>query len=149
MMPTTRRAIGAVCPRQDRGTVSNLNSDFCSIEDRDFFIRGCIEIPIVGQADMFVWGVWSSLSKESFRRALELWVSDPAEDEPSRFGWLSNNIEGYPATLNLKTNVHFRKGRSRPRIVLEPTDHPLTIEQRNGITIERVQEIAAALQHRH
>lgn len=28
-----------------------------------------------------------------------------------------------------------------PYVELEPTDHPLAIEQRNGITLERVKEI--------
>ena len=126
-------------------TLENAHSKLLDIPG---FIRGCIEIPIIGRSDVLMWGVWSSLSKESFLRALELWNIDPDEGESARFGWLSNNIKGYPPTLNLKTNVHFRAGRSRPRIVLESTDHPLAVEQRDGITIERVQQIAAALQHR-
>ncbi|WP_308294565.1 hypothetical protein [Streptomyces sp. RKAG290] len=35
----------------------------------------------------------------------------------------------------------------RPLIELEPTDHPLAVEQRNGITLDRVREIAEAVQH--
>lgn len=34
-----------------------------------------------------------------------------------------------------------------PFIELEPTDHPLATEQRNGITMDRVREIAEALLH--
>lgn len=30
---------------------------------------------------------------------------------------------------------------------LEPTDHPLALEQREGITLQRVQAIAARLLH--
>jgi hypothetical protein len=32
---------------------------------------------------------------------------------------------------------------------LDSTDHPLSVDQRKGITMERVQEIVAALMHRH
>jgi len=47
--------------------------------------------------------------------------------------------------LNLKTLVHLRSGGLRPFIELEPTDHPLAVEQRNGISMTRVEEIASLL----
>lgn len=33
-----------------------------------------------------------------------------------------------------------------PYVELEPTDHPLAIEQRNGITLDRVKEIEEMIQ---
>lgn len=45
------------------------------------------------------------------------------------------------------TRVHTRPVGERPVIELEPTDHPLAVEQRTGITLDRVREIAAALLH--
>ena len=35
----------------------------------------------------------------------------------------------------------------KPFIELEATDHPLAVEQREGITMDRVREIAEALVH--
>ncbi|MGW1264432.1 DUF2199 domain-containing protein [Streptomyces drozdowiczii] len=35
-------------------------------------------------------------------------------------------------TLNLKTRVHTRPVGDRPFVELEPTDHPLAIEQRTA-----------------
>jgi hypothetical protein len=49
----------------------------------------------------------------------------------------------YPETLGLKTFVRQRGIGVRPYIELEPTDHPLAVEQREGITKERLGEIAA------
>ncbi|MGL9623950.1 DUF2199 domain-containing protein [Bradyrhizobium sp. U531] len=40
----------------------------------------------------------------------------------------------YPRTENLKTRLHLRNG-FRPYIELEPTDHPLALEQRLGISV--------------
>lgn len=130
---------------------AHLSSDVCVIgEDR--FVRGCLEIPVRGRAERFVWGVWTSLSEASLSRAYELWDAPeiPAE-EPPRFGWLSNELKAVygVSTLNLKTALRFRAGNLRPLIVLEPSDHPLAREQAEGITIDRVQEIAAMLLHRH
>lgn len=54
----------------------------------------------------------------------------------------------YPTTtLNLKTYLHTRPVGERPFVELEPTDHPLAVEQRTGITPARVREIAAAVFH--
>lgn len=69
------------------------------------------------------------------------------ESEPPFFGWLSTALPLYPETLHLKTHVHTRLVGQRPFIELEPTDHPLAVEQRDGITMERVREIAEALLH--
>jgi hypothetical protein len=88
------------------------------------------------------------LSKENFKRTVELWGTDGRESEPPYFGWLSTRLPLYPETLSLKTNVRTRPVGQRPFIELEPTDHPLAVEQRNGITMARVREIAAALLHR-
>ena len=128
---------------------SFLNSDVCVVDDQYYFARGVIEIPIIGfTEDSFRWGAWVSLSKKSYDQVIELWDKDPAGYGPY-FGWLNNALPLYsPSTLDLKTQVHLQANNLRPRIELEPTNHPLSIEQRQGITIERVQEIAAALLHK-
>lgn len=64
------------------------------------------------------------------------------------FGWLTTELAPYsPSTTNLKTHVHTRSLGQRPFIELEPTDHPLAVEQRTGITMDRVREIAEAVLH--
>lgn len=136
-------------PESDRQRRGKLDSDVCIIDSKDIFVRGCLEIPIIGRDDCFVWGVWVSVSENSFARIVELWEAETIDSEPPKFGWLCNNISLYPTTLNLKTHVHLRCGRKRPSIELEPTDHPLAVEQRRGISIQRVEEIAAALALRH
>jgi len=132
----------------ERDSRTRRSADVCIIDRKDFFIRRGIEIPIVATGATFIWGVWVSVSRESILRIDELWDATVIENEPPKFGWLSNHISEYPDTLNLKALVHLRTGNKRPSIELEPTDHPLAIEQRVGISLERVEEIAArSLQH--
>lgn len=50
-------------------------------------------------------------------------------------------------TLHLKTMVHLRDHGIRPVIELESTDHPLAVEQRCGITLDRVTEIVHLVDH--
>ena len=126
---------------------NTIDSDLCIIHQKDYFIHGLIEIPVLDGEGPFAWGVWVSLSKDNFNRSCDLW-DDPARvNEPAYFGWLSNSLPGYPETLNLKTAVHNRAVGMRPYIELEPTEHPLALEQANGITTARVREIAERMHH--
>ena len=58
---------------------------------------------------------------------------------------LCNELSVYPSTSGLKTKVHLRNKGVRPFVELEPTDHPLAVEQRKGIRLQRVEEIASVL----
>ncbi len=127
---------------EEREARTLLSSDQCVIDDQYFFIRGSIEIAIIDESDTFVWGVWVSLNEDNFNRAHEHWNDPGRINEPPYFGWLSTKLPGYPDTLNLKTMVHTQPVGQRPLIELEPTEHPLAIEQREGITMARVKEIA-------
>jgi len=103
---------------------------------------------VIGRDERFRWGVWTSLSKSNFDRMVDLWHDPKLLDEPPYFGWLSSSIDLYPDTLNLKTNVHSKDIGQRPSLLLEPKDHPLAIEQRSGVAMARVREIAERSLHR-
>ncbi len=117
------------------------------IDEKYWFILGNLEIPIIGKEERFSWDVWVSLSKQSMKRAMQLWETPGRETEPPYFGWLSTLLPGSPDTVQLKTNVHTRAVGRRPFIELEATDHPLAVEQREGITWDRVVEISEIVLH--
>jgi hypothetical protein len=114
--------------------------------EEGWFIRGNVEIP-VEDGGLLVFTVWVSLSRESFERAHALWMDASRVDEPPYFGWLTAELPGYPSTLNLKTNVHSRPPGQRFAIELEPTDHPLAVEQRQGVTTGRLVQLASIALH--
>lgn len=119
-------------PEAEREARVELSSDQCVIDGDD----------------SFVWLAWVSLSEANFVRSCELWESEGREAEPACFGWLQSALPGYaPGTLSLKTNVQTMPLGQRPLITLEPTNHPLAVEQREGITMARVQQIAEAAFH--
>ncbi|MFI5756478.1 DUF2199 domain-containing protein [Streptomyces sp. NPDC051569] len=125
-----------------------LSSDQCVIKGQHYFVKGLIEIPVIGSDDVFSWGVWVSLSRESFARAADLWDTPGRESEKPYFGWLTTELPVYsPSSVNLRTHLHTRPVGERPFIELEPTDHPLAVEQRTGITLERVRGIAETVLH--
>lgn len=126
----------------------SLSSDQCVIQAQHYFVKGLVEIPITGSDEVFSWAAWVSLSRDNFTRSADLWDTPGRETEEPYFGWLSTDLFPYaPSTINLKTRVHTRPVGQRPFIELEPTDHPLAVEQRTGMTMERVREIAETVLH--
>ena len=134
-------------PEPDRAQRCDLGSDDCVIDGKYFFVRGCIEIPVHGQTEPLNWGVWVSLSKESHLAWLSSFDSHTRSHIGPFFEWLNAWLKPYPDTLNLKTKVHLRNKGIRPYIELEPTDHALAMEQRRGISVDRVAEIYAIMNH--
>jgi len=136
-----------IIPESERAERCDLGSDDCVIDGQYFFVRGCLEIPVQGQGEPFSWGVWVSLSQESYTQWVELFEEPLRSHAGPFFGWLNTSLKPYPDTVSLKTRVHLRDGGIRPFIELEPTDHPLAVEQREGITVERVAELYSLMMH--
>jgi Uncharacterized protein conserved in bacteria len=127
-------------PESERKERLVITSDTCIVDGETFLIRGVIEIPLTDEPEVFGFGVWVSQKKESFHTYLANFES--AEIGPF-FGWLCTSIRYYDGgTEHLKTMAHFRGGKVRPRIVVEPTNHQLAIDQRNGISVAKAWEIA-------
>jgi hypothetical protein len=134
---------------KDVQKAGSLGSDLCRYTDEDgehFFVRACLEIPIHGMSEPFMWGVWVSLSERSFDRYVETY--DHPDTSESYFGWLCNYLPYYESAYALKARVHPREGGDRPFVVLEKTDHPLSVDFHEGITVSRAQEIAEKAMHR-
>jgi hypothetical protein len=130
------------------GASDLLTEDFCILEGQHYFVRCVLELPIVGSGGRrFGYGVWSTLSEKNFRLYVDTFDSGEQGDLGPWFGWFSNRLKGYPDTLNLKCQVHPQAARQRPWIELEPTDHPLAVEQREGITLDRLLELYAIHGH--
>ena len=149
-------AFGAAAPfayaalsEEERARRAALSSDQYVIDDEWFFVRGQLELPMIGTDEVFTWGVWVSLSEASFERMGELWEQEGREQELPYLGRLNTRLPEhiYPDTLNLKARVHTRPVGLRPFVELEPTEHPLAVEQRGGVTWDRVRAIAAAVLH--
>lgn len=134
-------------PEEERASRCKLGTDDCVVDDQWYFIQGCIEIPVHGENEPFSWGVWVSLSEQSYRQWVEHFHSEKRSHIGPFFGWLNAWLKPYPDTMNLKTRVHLRDGGIRPFIELEPTEHPLAVEQREGISVQRVAELYAQMVH--
>lgn len=136
-------------PEAQRRHRATLGTDTCTIDGKRFFVRGRVLLPVEGFDDPFIWGCWASVSKETFEAYGKFWDVPNRADMLPFEGTLASDIPLYPATAGLRCKIQMRDARKRPSFILESTDHSLAMEQRNGITLDRVKEIASTiLQHR-
>jgi hypothetical protein len=124
-----------------------FTADQCIVDERQFYLRGRIPVPVLGQDEPFIWGVWASVSQKDFLRTNELWNVSGREAEPPFLGRLNSEIPLYGDTLNLPVRVRTQIVGRRPHFEVLDAVHPLAMEQREGISLQRVCEIAEAILH--
>ncbi|WP_050772517.1 MULTISPECIES: DUF2199 domain-containing protein [Burkholderia cepacia complex] len=129
----------------DREARAWWSEDQCVIDSRYFFVRACLEIPIIDAAEPFLWGIWVSLSELNFKD-YEARLASGDLGGPY-FSWLANQLPGYPSVEGLKARTFPQVGTDRPLIELEQTNHPLSIDFHSGITEARAQQLFAMAFH--
>ena len=134
--------------RNERDARCVRGSDQYIIDHKWFFIRGCLEIPIVESSDVSLWGLWASVREEVFDDISRCWELAGREKSHGPFkGRLANSLSIYPETLNLKVQIVIRPVGERPLLLVEENEHQLAMEQASGITRDRAVTLAALLLH--
>ena len=131
----------AALDAEERDRRTKISRDLCHIDEQRFFLRGVLEVPVHDDADEPLrFGVWAEVENAVVARYIELYRVD-ARDETPALGKLANAIRGYPDLLGHPLVVRFSTAKERPRLLLDPSDHPLAIDQRDGIGLERLELI--------
>lgn len=153
-LPDVPLCYGADAPWRQLGVAESefrsrveLTDNQCIVDDKHYFIRGHIDIPVLASTEVFSWSVWCSLSEKSFWHASKRWKKKSRVNDDPYFGWLMTRLPVYPDTLHLETSVKPREVGRVPLVTVERLEHPLAVEQRHGITSERVREIAHIILH--
>jgi Uncharacterized protein conserved in bacteria (DUF2199) len=118
----------------------------CIVDQMHFFVRGCLEIPVHGEAESFSWesGFRSAKmpsmnsSRVSTRRSARTSDRFLAGCQPS-----CRSIRAW--RISRRACISATTGFARTS---NSSHHPLAVEQRNGISVDRVAEIYACYEHR-
>ncbi len=103
-----------------------VSSDQCIIDQQEFYIRGCLEIPVIGTGEVFMWGLWARISEVAFDEISDHWESEGRETMIGPYkGRLANSLSIYPDTLNQLLEVRILPVGSRPLFLLEEPNNPL------------------------
>jgi hypothetical protein len=128
---------------------TELTQDVCVINQSRFFIKGQIRIPVEGREEPFSWNVWVEISQDDFEREQEHWEDENRFLKPPYEGKLDTPLDVYPNTIGLDVKVHTQKVGWIPAITIVESNHPLYLEQENGIKMERVVFFAKKLLYGH
>jgi hypothetical protein len=92
--------------REERDARTIIGTDQCIVDRQWFFIRGCLEIPVLGSTDPFLWGLWASVVERVYDEISESWEENGRERirEPFK-GRLANSLSIYAETLNLRVTI--------------------------------------------
>lgn len=133
-------------PEAERAERVKANDDLCMIDGKLFYVRGIMTVPIVDgePGASFGWGLWAAVSERSFWRYRELWDVDGSAEPPFR-GLMAVSPIGYPNALDAEVRVQLRAASERPAILPAAYDHPLFVEQRDGISVKRWHQIVATI----
>lgn len=117
-------------PAEKRQFVTEMGPSVRAYREGDAvhgFVRGRLELPVVGSDEPLRYAVWAGLSRES--------MIDLAEgNEGPWVGLFQSVLPGWPNTLNLKVDVRVPRELGRAMFTLEPTDHALSVAQREGMS---------------
>lgn len=133
-----------------------ITDDLCHIRTDDdaddiFCIRATLDIPIGGALEPFCWGVWVTQSEENYNRYVDTFSEDQRGE--THFAWLPVDLPYYKRTNagdnveHLKSDVEWGKASQRPTVQIHECDHPLYLDQRDGISWDKAIEIARQMMH--
>jgi hypothetical protein len=122
-----------------------LADDFAVLDERRFYLRGLLEIPVRELDSRFGYGVWVEVAEADFQHLLEHW-HDPAQGSFAPVdARLANELAPYDATEGLPVAIEPVSAESLPSVRLLGDEHPLCIDQRYGISAARSDELAATV----
>jgi hypothetical protein len=126
-----------------------LTTDFCILEGRQYFVRCVMEAPVHGFSQRFGWGVWCKLEWKAYKLCWDRFEENDNNNVLPLKGVLANNLLHYPDTLGRACTIQLQNERMRPLVFLDNPDHPLTVHQREGMTLDeaiaQAREIGALL----
>jgi hypothetical protein len=93
--------------------------------------------------------VWCKLEWKAYKLCWDRFEENDNNNVLPLKGILANNLLHYPDTLGRACTIQLQNERMRPLVFLDNPDHPLTVHQREGMTLDeaiaQAREIGALL----
>lgn len=131
--------------KEERARRTWLADDFAVLDDERFFVRGLLEVPIPELDSRFAYGTWCEVEMPDFQELVRDWHD---EDQFAPVDCVvANELEPYHGTIGLRATLHATSPDKLPTVDLADAPHELVHAQREGITVDRSDELAAAVLH--
>ena len=144
--PNAPSVLGPI-PRAEWPHRVSLSEDDCVIDRSKYIVRGCLDLPIRGTQEIFRWLVWVLVNREGYGYTMSPWRRLFRLRHPPYAAELDTPLPYEPPTSGLSVEVRSAGPGYRPTIAVADPGHPLAIEQRDGIALERAYELAGRMLH--
>ncbi|MET0943828.1 MAG: DUF2199 domain-containing protein [Flavobacterium sp.] len=124
-------------PLEEREQRIEYGGSWCYVDEEHFFHRGRLTIPIIDYHEDLVFNVWTTISEANFCVRMDLWEDANRINQEPYFGWMQTDVPTYGKTISLKSIAIEQELGLVPEIKMIEENHPLTIDQENGITFEK------------
>ena len=124
-----------------------LGTDECIIDGKQYFVRGCLDIPVHNETECFRWLVWVAVSKPELKVIRSFWRQLRNKPFPPTRGQLAVALPYEPGTIGLTVELTDAGPGDRPIAKVQDASHPLDREQHHGISLEDAYEKAGRMMH--
>ena len=131
-----------------------LSSNLCVIDGKFFAMRMTLPIQLHGaEPIVFLYTVWAGMDRLDFEAFANAYRTRKLAQDIRVSARLVNRVGGYPDSYNLTGSAFQQLDGSPPTLVIHGiqagpnNQHPLLIEQRTGIGVDRMLELFAAYNH--
>ncbi len=125
---------------------SSKSSEFCILQNDDKqierYIRCVLPMQLKGTDQEFRFGVWMSVSEESWNIYRQGFKSG-VHEKYTCFGLLGNHLPHMGATFGMHADIEFMSDGERPRVHLHEAKHLLYFCQSDGLPIAYLEKLAA------
>lgn len=116
---------------EQREARAKTHTDLCSLDDKQFYIRGVIYVPVQELGLNFGWGVWAEVSEATFYRYHEIYEVDGSSESPAS-GVLANTPPDYSNTPQ-PLEIQFGPPDKRPIFIPSLTEGEFYTEYVAGL----------------
>ncbi len=122
-----------------------LLQDFCVIDNRQFFIRTVLELPVAGAGDSrLAFSLWASVSALHFDRYGDTF-SFANQSEMGTFpAKVANRLGSFANTIDVACTVFPQNDGKRPLLAIDDGTHELGQAQRGGLSVDQLLDLYAA-----
>jgi hypothetical protein len=134
-------------PPQERKARVDLNSDAAVLDKKRFFVRACMQVPINGTQEHFLWGLWAEVSRDDFFAYCE--SSEKGIVTGPYRGTLANFLPFYPDCLGIPVSLELQPGDQRPLLFTPEGDSSLARHLREGMSEQDARAYFESILHPH
>lgn len=134
-------------PQVERRRRVRADADGCVLDRTRFFVRGCLDLPILHEPQVFQWLVWVEVSRSAYGTMRSRWRQLRGRPFPETSGALAVSLGYASPTRGLSVLLTDGGSWMRPRVRVPDTSHPLGSEQHIGLSLETAYEKAGQCWH--